>query len=202
MENPGNALIRSELIRYATRARRPSLSEDGVVMDLGCGSGWWLAHLAHAGVSSGRLHGLDILPARVDAAQRRVPGAQIQVGDVRTFRLDAQSCSVITLFTVLSSLPSREDGIAVLRTAKGALVPGGVLVVYEPRWPNPLNSRSRWVREPEFEAAGLLPRAGWRLTVAPPVARRLGRRTATLYPRMARTRLVSHRLEVYRSPAA
>src|SRR4051794_19036444 len=78
-ENPGNRAIRDEVVA----ALRPWLPPAGDVLDAGCGSGWLLARLAAAGVAPARLHGLDALPARVEAATAAVPGAAICAGDVR-----------------------------------------------------------------------------------------------------------------------
>jgi len=77
------------------------------------------------------------------------------------------------------------------------LAPGGALVVYEPRLPNPRNPRTRRVAR-----RALATRAGddvhhEAITLLPPISRRLGERGR----RLARWRaLRSHRLTTIRAP--
>jgi hypothetical protein len=88
-----------------------------------------------------------------------------------------------------------------LLDARRVLRPGGVLLLYEPWLPNPLNRRVRRVRHQDLEAAGVRPRTERPITLLPPLARRLGRRTSMLYPRLAGVRaLRSHRLVAFRRP--
>jgi hypothetical protein len=82
------------------------------------------------------------------------------------------------------------------------LVPGGLLLAYEPRVPNPLNRNTLLLRDEDLDAAGAAPREQLSLTVVPAVARRLGRRrTQERYARLARLPFLrTHRLVVYRAP--
>jgi hypothetical protein len=106
----------------------------------------------------------------------------------------------VTLLTVLSSLPDAEAVRMVLGEAKRVLGPGGVAIVYEPRWPNPFNRATRVVAASELDRALGPARAETALTVVPPLARRLGRLAPALYPRLAALRpLLTHRLVVAQS---
>jgi ubiquinone/menaquinone biosynthesis C-methylase UbiE len=196
--NRGNAAIRQELLGHLLRVAGPRL-EDAKVLDVGCGTGWWLRALREQGVAAERLHGLDILPSRARAAAAAAPGARVGVGDARRLPYPALGFDLVLLFTVLSSLKTRGDARAALAEAMRVLTPDGVLLCYEPRVPNPLNSSSRLISRKELERAlG----SAWdeiHLTVLPPLSRRLGRLTDRLYPRLARRGLLlTHRLAVYR----
>ena len=81
-----------------------------------------------------------------------------------------------------------------LREARRVLEPGGAVAVWEPRWPT-VNRNTRLVRLSELRSA-LGPRLTMRtLTLAPPLARRVGR----LYGPLARLQpLRSHRLALAR----
>src|SRR4051812_26994059 len=97
-ENPGNRAIRDELVA----ALGPWLPRSGDVLDAGCGRGWMLARLLAAGVPGARLHGLDALPARVEAAQAAAPGATVHAGDVRSLPYPDGAFSLVVFLTVLS----------------------------------------------------------------------------------------------------
>ncbi len=162
----------------------------GLLLDAGCGTGWWLERLLREGVAPERLAGVELLADRVTAASARVPGALITQADLRALPLPDSSCALVTLFTVLSSMGSADDVGAALAEAQRVLAPGGTIAIWEPRWPT-LNRHTRLVRLAELRA-GLRGALTVRtITLAPPLARRAPR----LYAPLARMRpLRSHRL--------
>jgi ubiquinone/menaquinone biosynthesis C-methylase UbiE len=166
----------------------------GQLLDAGCGTGWWLERMRREDVAAERLTGVELLAERVRAAAARVPGARIEQADVRRLPLPDDSCSLVTLFTVLSSMAGAADTRAAMLEARRVLAPGGAVVVWEPRWPT-LNRNTRFVHLRELRA-GLGGRLTVRtLTLAPPLARRAG----GLYEPLARVRaLRSHRLVIAR----
>jgi ubiquinone/menaquinone biosynthesis C-methylase UbiE len=202
-DNPGNAAIRAELLDHLLRLAGPEIAGTGRILDAGCGRGWWLRALVEAGVDPGRLQGIDIQPERVTAAREVVPGAEIQVGDARNLRLPDESCTVVLQLTLLSSLGSYMAMREALGEGMRVLAPGGLLLIYEPRVPNPLNRHTLLLGDDELDAAGLTPREQISLTVVPAVSRRLGRRTQERYERLARLPFLrTHRLLSYRSPGS
>ena len=161
------------------------------MLDAGCGTGWWLERLAAGGVPPERLYGVDLLGDRAAAAARRVPGATVLTADATSLPFDDARFTAVTLFVVLSSLPNAEAVGAVLEEARRVLAPGRPLLIWEPRIPS-ANRGTRWIRRGELvRSLGQLD-ADEALTVLPPLARRLGGRTAALYPRLAALR--THRL--------
>jgi SAM-dependent methyltransferase len=199
-DNPGNAAIRAELLELVLELAAPEIEGTSRILDAGCGTGWWLRELVEAGVRPERLRGIDIQPERVAAAGRAVPGAKIEVGDARRLPFPDESFSVVLQLTLLSSLGSHGAIREALGEGMRVLGPGGLLLVYEPRVPNPLNRHTLLVRNSDLDAAGISPREQSSLTLIPALARRLGRRTPALYPRLARVALLrTHRLVSYRS---
>jgi SAM-dependent methyltransferase len=200
-DNAGNRAIREELTRAALRAG--GLAGGGPVLDAGCGTGWWLARLAEAGVDTSRLHGTELLPERAAAAQAACPGADVRIGDITDLPYDDAVFEAVYLLTVLSSLPGRAEVRQAVGECWRVLAPGGRLIVWEPRIPSPLNARTGLVRRGDLaRVTGVRP-GGSSLTLAPPLARRLGRHTARWYPRLARVPLLrTHALHVCIAPLA
>jgi ubiquinone/menaquinone biosynthesis C-methylase UbiE len=185
-DNPGNDAIRSELVQRVFTLAGPALQDARRVLDIGCGTGWWLATLTGDDRVSAELHGLELLPERASAAADRVPRAEIATGDARALPYDDQSFDVVTLFTVLSSLAGADDAERALREARRVLANSGMLLIWEPRLPNPLNRSTRLITRGLIGSALSGMELDVRtLTVLPPVARRLGSRTARLYPILA-----------------
>ena len=195
-ENPGNAAIRAELVDAVVALAGGALFSAREILDLGCGSGWWLRRLADDDRVTATLRGLELLPERVTAARTRVPEAAIALGDARALPYPDRSLDVVTLFTVLSSLPAWEDAESALREAQRVLRPGGMLLVWEPRLSNPLNRNTVFVEDRRLRhALGSARIEARTTTVFPALARRLGSRTDRLYPWLARVRLLrTHRL--------
>jgi ubiquinone/menaquinone biosynthesis C-methylase UbiE len=199
-ENPGNRLIREE-VAAVVRERAGALGS-GAVLDVGCGSGWWLRDLARSGVSANRLHGVDLLPSRLEAAGREVPGAELRQADARALPWPDGRFRLVTLFLVLSSQASQEIQIGSLREALRVLAPGGDLFVWEPRIPNPANPATRLVRRATLRRALGEDITTEPVTLLPALARRLRPSEAT-YRRLARSRvLCSHRVIHARKPHA
>lgn len=195
-ENAGNAAIRAELLELVVRELR-DLTSTGDLLDAGCGGGWWLEALADRGVPQDRLHGIDLLRSRVAAAEAAVPSADIRVGDVRALPFPSGRFRAVLLLTVLSSLSDLASARGALAEARRVTASGGLILCYEPRYPNPLNRSTlhisrRLLREslgPDCRFVSV--------TVLPGLARRLGRATPDLYPRLCRlSPLRSHRLTV------
>lgn len=198
-ENPGNRAIREEV---AARLVPLALATDGPVLDAGCGTGWWLARLAAAGVAPQRLTGVDLLPKRAAEAGRRVPRTHAHTADVRELPFDDGRFDLVLLLTVISSLCDVSDVRCALSEAARVTAPGGCVVIWEPRVPT-FNRATRLVRQRDVTATlgpGVSSRS---ITLLPPLARRLGRATPRLYPALARLPpLRSHRLIEWRRPPA
>jgi len=194
-DNPGNQAIREEVAAAALRAVEPALHGGGDVLDAGCGTGWWLARLLDEGVAAERLHGIDRDCARVAAAGRRAPGARVVAGDVRSLPYADGAFGAVFMLTVLSSV---DDAAAAAAEAWRVLAPGGLLLVWDPRVPNPLNRATQVVRPGDLNDVLGAPQSSETVTLLPWVARRLGRRTAAWYPRLAGVpTLRTHRLTVW-----
>jgi SAM-dependent methyltransferase len=199
-ENPGNVAMREELFERVRAVAAAELAGEAPILDAGCGGGYWLSRIADAGVAPSRLHGVDILAERVASARASLPVAARQ-GDVRALPYRDGEFGLVLMFTVLSSLGSSADVRLALREAQRVLRPGGLVLVYEPRVPQPFNRRIVHVSAGDVREVLGPPVHIEGLTVLPPLARRLGRFTGTLYPRLRRiAALRTHRLFAHRRP--
>lgn len=101
---------------------------EGLVVDLGCGSGLWARELTKARY---RVLGIDISEPMIGIARRRVPQAEFRVGSL--FEADILSCNAVTsigecLNYLFDPDNERRRLIGLFRRTYGALAPGGVFV--------------------------------------------------------------------------
>jgi SAM-dependent methyltransferase len=200
IENPGNVLMRRELVDALIEEVGTPLEGHGPVLEIGCGHGLYLEELARRGVPESSLHGVDLVDELIEDAIRRVPGADLRVADAQSLPYPDGTFGVVLLFTVLSALKTAGVAAAIVAEAKRVLGPGGALVVYDMRMPSPVNNNVRRMSRRSLE--GLMgPNLRVRsLTLLPPLARRLGARAERLYPLLTRLPVLrTHWLAVRRA---
>jgi SAM-dependent methyltransferase len=100
----------------------------GLVVDLGCGSGLWARALTEARY---RVLGIDISEAMIGLARSRVPEAEFRVESL--FKAEIPPCNAVTsLGECLNYLFDGDNDLGALgqlfRRVYGALAPGGVFV--------------------------------------------------------------------------
>lgn len=100
---------------------------EGLVVDLGCGSGWWARALFEAGY---QVLGIDISEAMIAIARKRVPQAEFRVGSLFTARIP--SCRAVTSISECLNYvfgPTSQVRLGGLfARIYDALTPGGVFV--------------------------------------------------------------------------
>jgi SAM-dependent methyltransferase len=203
--NPGNRAISAEyysLLMSGLAERRLDPVQDLKVLDVGCGVGNLLAYLRAAGARVENLFGVDLLSERVARARAAVPGAHITLANAEGLTFADGSFDVTLLFTVLSSIVSPAMLANLASEAARVTAASGAVVVYDLRVPSFANPNVRAVSRAMVKR--LFP--GWTvsgssLTLIPPLARRLGKMTGTLYPWLARFPLLRthHLLFITRS---
>lgn len=102
----------------------------GLVVDLGCGSGQWAEDIYNAGY---KVCGVDISPAMIRIAKKRVPNAKFIRGSFLTAKLP-KADAVTAMGEAINYLDSGKSMIRVFRKVFDALRPGGLFIfdVYEP----------------------------------------------------------------------
>jgi SAM-dependent methyltransferase len=99
----------------------------GRILDVGCGFGFFLNHLAERGW---RAEGIEISPHGRAYAARHFPALKIRETPLPDPDLPSDYYDAVTLFYVLEHL---SDPIGILKETRRILKPGGVLLL---RWPH------------------------------------------------------------------
>jgi ubiquinone/menaquinone biosynthesis C-methylase UbiE len=131
----------AEMIGHAPAA-------SGAVLDLGCGTGFFLAELArtHPGAV-----GLDISHEMLTVSEQYIPGARLVTGDAE--QLPFQPGSFDAVFCK-GSLHHTRDHVGFLKNCREVLNPEGLLVMSEPCNDNPLIRLARAIlyrKSPHFD---------------------------------------------------
>ena len=192
--NPGNRWILQERSKAVTRLLDKygflPLSQKRI-LEVGCGSGSVLASLVELGAQPENLYGVDLLPDRIEIARQRYPGLHFICGNAEHLEFPDTYFDLVLLFTVFSSI--LDDGMAhnVAYEVYRVLKPGGAVLWYDFRYDNPWNPHVRGMTKqlihqffPNLEVHLLT------ITLLPPLARRLGRLTPTLYSLLVRIPLL------------
>jgi SAM-dependent methyltransferase len=187
--NPGNQASVDEVLGWFRRQLDTShdlpLGERRI-LDLGCGHGDILARMLEFGARPENLYGVDVLPDRIESCTRTYPESNFACQNGADLAYPDGHFDVIVICKVLSSI--RDDAVrsAVAREVKRVLAPGGAVLWWDLRYPNPWNPEVRPVSSREIKALfhGLDTHLVG-ITLLPAVARRLGRTTAKLYPLLA-----------------
>lgn len=166
------------------------------ILDVGCGGGATLAWLAGYGGIDHAV-GVDLLPERIARARTAWPTLEFHVADGRSLPFPDESFDAVVAMTVFSSVPA-DARAGMLNEVARVLRPGGTFVWYDMRRRSPRNPDVRPFTARDVRAVF----TGWTIeatpvTVAPPLARRLGPATRVLYPLLAHVPpILTHELGV------
>ncbi|MFY3385302.1 class I SAM-dependent methyltransferase [Paracidovorax sp. MALMAid1276] len=181
------------------------------ITEVGCGSGGNLHDLVRLGADPARLHGLELLPERAAQARERLPAAvRITAGDALQAAIAPGSQQAVLAFTLFSSVLDAAFRASLAQQMWQWVAPGGGVLVYDFTVNNPRNPDVQGV--PLREVQRLFPQAqitSRRLTLAPPLARRLPAAllgpTAALLPvivPIARTHRLSWAVKPFSQPSS
>lgn len=147
------------------------------VLEIGCGNGSNLLRLVRWGFRPANLVANELLPDRVSSARANLPAAiEVISGDARDIPGEA-AFDIVYQSTVLSSLLDDDFQQDIAATMWRLVRPGGAVLSYDFAYNNPRNADVRGV--PVRRLRELFPSGEFRVrkvTLAPPIARRLGRK--------------------------
>jgi SAM-dependent methyltransferase len=153
------------------------------LVEVGAGTGGNLLELLRAGFAPENLIGVELLAERVAVARRCLPSAvRFESGDAAALAIEAGSLDIVYQSVVFSSL--LDDGFQQrMATAMWRwLKPGGAVLWYDFTYNNPSNPDVRGV--PMSRVRELFPAArirAQRVTLAPPIARKVAALHPSLY---------------------
>jgi SAM-dependent methyltransferase len=130
-DNPGYVTYMQGVERALLRA----FADAGVqlrgarVLDVGCGSGYYLHRLREYG--AGRCHGIDLMESRVAEGRERYPTLELQVGSATQLPFADRKFDVVTQFTCLSSIV--DDDVRAATAREMRRVSGGWVLSFDMR---------------------------------------------------------------------
>lgn len=136
------------LLDYDSRFLREVLPREGVLLDIGCGTGRHLIDLARSGM---RCVGLDLSPHMVDLARAKLAEARLSAPVLRAdmtaplpFGAGAFDCA-ICMFSTIGLVPGRKKRLDFLTEVNRVLKPGGLFVLHvHNRLHNLFSAWGRW----------------------------------------------------------
>jgi ubiquinone/menaquinone biosynthesis C-methylase UbiE len=176
--NPGNLFIIQDIERNLLSVLRDcgfSSLEEKKLLEIGCGTGYWLREFIKWGARPENMTGIDLLAERANAARRLCPaGVTIRCGNAGALEFPEKSFDLVLQSTVFTSIldPELQESIAseMLRVVKQ----DGLIIWYDFHVNNPRNPDVRGVKKQQihrlFQGCRIQFR---RITLAPPLARSL-----------------------------
>lgn len=165
---PANLLIHQQTARSCIRMLRRAgmFPLSGLrIADIGCGSGTWLLEFIQWGADPANLSGIDLMPARVEQARRRVPQVDLRVGSAAELPWPDHSFDLLTQFMLFMNIHDPVVKRAVANEMLRVLKPGGVILWFDIRVGNPRNPQVTALRGAEVRS--LFP--GCKVALAPAV---------------------------------
>jgi SAM-dependent methyltransferase len=176
---PGNLFTEQErereMLDLLRRHGRLPLT-DQRILDVGCAAGKTLLTLLRFGARPQNLFGIDLLEHEIAEACTIAPHMNFQVADAQCLPFHSGSFDLVLSFAVFSSIQNPAIRKLVADEMRRVLRPGGAVLVYDFWVTGWANRDTRPIRLREIHR--LFPNAeidARRMTLAPPLARRLGR---------------------------
>ncbi len=194
MFNPAHLLALQERERsiLAAFARHGYGSlEETRILEVGCGTGSWLRELVRWGARPENIAGIDLLPDRIAEAKVLCPATiHLACGNAEKLQSSDGAFDVVFQSTVFTSILDDGMKIQIAREMLRVLRPGGMILWYDFTVDNPWNPDVRGI--PRREIRRLFPACRFefeRLTLAPPLGRRIARMSSFLYRTLSAIKL-------------
>lgn len=203
---PGNLMMVQERERFLLKLLRrhgyESLDELRA-FEAGCSTGYNMRLLVQWGGRPEHIAGIDLDEAAVEYCASHSPEIRVHHGSADSIA-EADECFDLSIaFTLFSSVPNEEVARGIARELFRITRPGGLILVYDMRRRNPANRAVHPISSDDIRR--WFPKCPLRttpITLAPPIARPLGRFAPFLYgPLAALPPLRTHAMHVLRRPA-
>jgi len=145
---------------------------DQKILDLGCGTGDWLAVFELLGANRHNLAGIELDEVPAKSAAARLTGADIRIGDACTLPWPAASFDIVFQRTVFTSILELEMQHCVASEMMRVLRQNGAILWIDFALNNPRNANVKGIGIPQIRS--LFPNCkvvSKRITLLPPLAR-------------------------------
>ena len=163
-----------EILGLLRKKNIESLAEKKI-LEVGCGTGYWIRQFINWGARPQNIRGIDLLPDRVAEARKLVPDSvRIDCGSAADLDLADAAFDLVLQSTVFSSVLDLSMKQQIAAEMLRVLKCDGLILWYDFHMNNPRNSDVRGVKE--FEIRQLFPDCQiqlCRITLAPPLVRML-----------------------------
>jgi SAM-dependent methyltransferase len=150
-------------------------------LEIGYGKIGWMGDLLSWGLRETDLHGIELDSRRAMIARKALPNADLRIGDAMELPWPPETFQLVVASTVFTSILDPVLRRKVAEEIGRVLAPGGALLWYDFFRNNPGNPNVRAVTRREL--GGLFPALTGEIrsvTLAPPLARRVARRSWVL----------------------
>ena len=146
------------------------------LLEIGAGSGANVLSFLQLGLQRSNYYANELVPSLAEQLLRFIPSQQVFIGDAAALS-DTEKYDVVYASTVFSSVLNKDLASAIAGKMWKLTKPGGMVLWYDIRVNNPKNPDVRGI--PLKEIKQLFPEAAGyqaqRITLAPPIGRRVGR---------------------------
>ena len=163
------------------------------ILEVGCGTGFWLQKFVRWGARPENIFGVDLLPGRIDEAKSSCPaGIKLTCGNAARLESSSGAFDIVFQSTVFSSVLDENMKKRMASEMLRVLRSGGIIIWYDFTVNNPRNADVRGVSR--REARRLFPDCRFefqRLTLAPPIGRAIARISPGLYRMLQSIRILN-----------
>jgi ubiquinone/menaquinone biosynthesis C-methylase UbiE len=177
---PANLLMHQQALRSCIRMLRQAsmFPLNGLrVGDIGCGVGTWLLEFVQWGADPSMVGGIDLMPERLDRARRRIPQADLYVGNASELPWPDEHFDLLSQILVFTNMSDPALKRVTAQEMLRVLKPGGGILWFDLRVDNPHNPEVKGLRRDEIRS--LFPGCSVELTptlLAPPISRLIAAR--------------------------
>jgi len=131
----------------------PSAASGNILLDAGCGTGYWSEHFSALGF---RIYGVDISPEMIDVAQRKsIPNTDFIVGDITNLPFPNEYFDVVTAITVLEFV---DEPLRVVQEMVRCVKKNGIILIAVLNESSPLARKRKRQGDKTFQNADMFNR--------------------------------------------